>query len=121
MDQLEREKQILSLRLQVNYIANTLQRKYCPSWILLDDLIQWGWIGAIKAVDNFNSNHNPNHQVQLKTYAEYRIRGEILDQIRKDLRYSSKTEDLPINISVRDSFRDIKLTAYFLHKKANIG
>ena len=37
-----------------------------------------GVIGLIAAIDNFD----PSHNVKLKTYAEYKIRGAILDSLR---------------------------------------
>jgi RNA polymerase sigma factor for flagellar operon FliA len=44
----------------------------------LDDLISAGTIGLIAAIDRFD----PGHNVKLKTYAEYKIRGAILDSLR---------------------------------------
>jgi len=46
--------------------------------VSLEDLISAGVIGLIHAVDSFD----PKHNVKLKTFAEYRIRGAILDSIR---------------------------------------
>lgn len=45
----------------------------------MDDLISSGTIGLIAAIDNFD----PSVNVKLKTYAEYRIRGAILDSLRE--------------------------------------
>ena len=44
----------------------------------MDDLISAGTIGLVDAIDRFD----PGHNVQLKTYAEYKIRGAILDSLR---------------------------------------
>ena len=44
----------------------------------LDDLVSAGTIGLIAAIDRFD----PARQLQLKTYAEYKIRGAILDTLR---------------------------------------
>ena len=44
----------------------------------LDDLLSAGVIGLINAIDNFD----PGQNVKLKTYAEFRIRGAILDSLR---------------------------------------
>ena len=46
--------------------------------IELDDLISAGVVGLVSAVDNYNASHGAS----LKTYAEYKIRGAILDSIR---------------------------------------
>ena len=49
-----------------------------PESVNLDDLISTGTIGLIAAIDRFD----PGHNVKLKTYAEYKIRGAILDSLR---------------------------------------
>src|SRR5205814_2512334 len=49
-----------------------------PESISLDDLVSTGVLGLISAIDNFD----PTHNVKLKTYAEYKIRGAILDSLR---------------------------------------
>jgi RNA polymerase sigma factor for flagellar operon FliA len=46
--------------------------------VSLEDLISTGTVGLISAIDRFDSSHN----VKLKTYAEYKIRGAILDSLR---------------------------------------
>src|SRR5439155_8702005 len=50
-----------------------------PESVSLDDLITTGGVGLITAVDNFD----PSQNVKLKTYAEYKIRGAILDSLRE--------------------------------------
>lgn len=49
-----------------------------PDSVSLDDLISTGVLGLISAIDHFD----PTHNVKLKTYAEYKIRGAILDSLR---------------------------------------
>ena len=49
-----------------------------PPEVELNDLIAWGIEGLIKAKNNYKDNKG----TQFKTYAFYRIRGEILDKIR---------------------------------------
>ena len=73
----ERERLILEHLPQVRLIARRIQERL-PDSISLDDLISTGVIGLISAIDNFN----PVHNVKLKTYAEYKIRGAILDSLR---------------------------------------
>ena len=51
-------------------IARRIQERL-PENISLDDLVSTGVIGLISAIDNFD----PAHNVKLKTYAEYKIRG----------------------------------------------
>src|SRR5579871_6766447 len=71
------EQLILEHLLQVNWIANRIHERL-PGNTSLEDLVSIGIIGLINAIDNFD----PTLNVKLKTYAEYRIRGAILDSIR---------------------------------------
>src|SRR5438067_4785335 len=73
----ERERLILEHLPQVRLIARRIQERL-PESISLDDLVSTGVLGLISAIDNFD----PTHNVQLKTYAEYKIRGPILDSLR---------------------------------------
>jgi len=73
----EREQLILQHLPQVRLIARRIQERL-PENISLEDLISTGVIGLIAAIDNFD----PSHNVKLKTYAEYKIRGAILDSLR---------------------------------------
>ncbi|MCP5114873.1 MAG: FliA/WhiG family RNA polymerase sigma factor [bacterium] len=73
----ERERLILEHLPQVRLIARRIHERL-PESVSLDDLISTGIIGLINAIDNFDSTH----KVKLKTYAEYKIRGAILDSLR---------------------------------------
>jgi RNA polymerase sigma factor for flagellar operon FliA len=73
----EREQLILQHLPQVRLIARRIHERL-PEHINIDDLISAGTLGLISAVDNFD----PCQNVLLKTYAEYRIRGAILDSLR---------------------------------------
>jgi len=73
----ERERLILECLPQVRLIARRIHDKL-PESVSLDDLISTGVVGLITAVDNFD----PAQNVKLKTYAEYKIRGAILDSLR---------------------------------------
>jgi RNA polymerase sigma factor for flagellar operon FliA len=73
----ERERLILEHLPQVRLIARRIQERL-PDSISLDDLVSNGVLGLISAIDNFD----PAHNVKLKTYAEYKIRGAILDGLR---------------------------------------
>jgi RNA polymerase sigma factor FliA len=73
----QREQLILENLPQVNWIAARIHEKLPPN-IELDDLISAGIVGLMAAVDNFD----PSQNASLKTYAEYKIRGAILDSIR---------------------------------------
>ncbi|MCX6619806.1 MAG: FliA/WhiG family RNA polymerase sigma factor [Acidobacteria bacterium] len=73
----ERERLILEHLPQVRWIALRLKERL-PESFALDDLISTGVLGLIAAVDNYD----PSFNVKLATYAEYKIRGAILDSIR---------------------------------------
>jgi RNA polymerase sigma factor for flagellar operon FliA len=73
----ERERLILEHLPQVRLIARRIHERL-PPYISLDDLISTGVLGLLAAIDNFDESHN----VQLKTYAERRIRGAIIDSLR---------------------------------------
>lgn len=62
---------------QVRLIARRIHERL-PDSVSLDDLVSTGILGLISAIDHFD----PTHNVKLKTYAEYKIRGAILDSLR---------------------------------------
>lgn len=75
----ERERLILEHLPQVRLIARRIQERL-PKNISLEDLVSTGVLGLISAIDNFDPAHND----KLKTYAEYKIRGAILDSLGLD-------------------------------------
>jgi RNA polymerase sigma factor for flagellar operon FliA len=74
---LRREALVLQHLPQVRLIARRIHERL-PSYLSLDDLISAGVLGLLAAIDNFDETLN----VQLKTYAERRIRGAIMDSLR---------------------------------------
>src|ERR1039457_4870031 len=72
----ERDALILENLPQVRLLARRIPAKL-PETVSLDDLVSTGVVGLITAVDNFD----PSQNVKLKTYAEYKIRGAILDSL----------------------------------------
>ncbi len=73
----ERERLIIEHLPQVRLIARKIHERL-PDSIVLDDLLSAGVVGLIQAIDNFD----PRQNVKLRTYAEFRIRGAILDSLR---------------------------------------
>jgi RNA polymerase sigma factor for flagellar operon FliA len=73
----ERERLLAEHLPQVRYIARRIHGRL-PRNVQLEDLIHEGVIGLIDALDKFD----PLKQVQLKSYAQFRIRGAILDSLR---------------------------------------
>ncbi len=73
----DRENLILEHLPQVRLIARRIHDRL-PESVSLEDLVSTGIVGLIAAIDHFD----PGHNVKLKTYAEYKIRGAILDSLR---------------------------------------
>jgi len=61
----------------VKYVAGRIASRL-PSHVELDDLINAGIIGLMDAIDKFDSTR----KIKFKTYAEFRIKGAILDELR---------------------------------------
>ena len=74
----ERERLIVEHLPQVRLIARKIHERV-PASICFDDLYSAGIVGLIQAVDNFD----PRQKVKLRTFAEFRIRGAILDSLRE--------------------------------------
>ena len=74
----ERERLILEHLPQVRLVARKIHERL-PDSVCFDDLLSAGVIGLITAIDNFDASQN----VKLRTYAEFRIRGAILDSLRE--------------------------------------
>lgn len=72
-----RDQLILDHLPQVELLARRLHRR-CPHQVELDDLISAGTVGLIRAVDRFD----PSRNLKLKTLAEHRIQGALLDYLR---------------------------------------
>ena len=73
-----REQLILEYAPLVKLVAGRLSM-YLGFNVEYDDLVGYGVFGLIESVDRFN----PTKNVKFETYASLRIRGAILDQIRK--------------------------------------
>ncbi|MFR1256413.1 MAG: sigma-70 family RNA polymerase sigma factor [Eubacterium sp.] len=73
-----REQLILEYANVVNLVAGRLNM-YLGYTVDYDDLVGYGVFGLIDAIDKYDLTKN----VKFETYASLRIRGSILDQIRK--------------------------------------
>jgi len=62
---------------QVYYIARRIHERL-PQHVVFEDLVHSGVLGLIDAARNFDAAKN----VQFKSYAQFRIRGAILDSLR---------------------------------------
>ena len=73
----ERERLLLLHLPQVRLVAETLRIRLRFA-MELDDLVSYGVIGLLRAIERYD----PGRGVLLKTYAEHRIRGAMLDGVR---------------------------------------
>ncbi len=73
----ERDRLIEEHIPMIRYVAGRFAIKL-PKHVDIEDLESAGTIGLIDAVDKFD----PSKGIKLKTYAEIRIRGAILDELR---------------------------------------
>lgn len=78
LDPEERERLLAENLSEVRYIARRIHDRL-PSHVQFEDLVHAGILGLIDAVDKFD----PAKNVQLKSYARFRIRGAILDSLRQ--------------------------------------
>jgi len=74
----QRDPLLLGHLPQVRFIARRIHCRLPPQ-VLLDDLIHAGVLGLIDAIKKYD----PGKKVQLKHYAEFRIRGAIFDSLRQ--------------------------------------
>lgn len=76
-DPIIKDKIIVEYAPLVKFIAQKIASRL-PSNIELDDLVSCGVIGLMDAISKFD----PSRDNKFKTYAEFRIRGAILDELR---------------------------------------
>jgi RNA polymerase sigma factor for flagellar operon FliA len=74
----ERERKILEHLPQVRMLARRIHDRV-PGNVSLDDLVSTGILGLISAIDRFD----PSRNVQLRTFAEHKIKGAMLDSLRR--------------------------------------
>lgn len=103
LDPEKRNELILTYTPLIKYIASRLASRLPPQ-VALDDLISCGIIGLIDAIDKFDISKN----VQFKTYAEFRIKGAMLDELRS-------LDWVPR--SIRRKITDLEQTYSILEKK----
>lgn len=76
-DEGERTALIAKYAPMVEFLANLIALRLPPN-VSIDDLISAGSLGLLDAIEKFD----PSRKAHLKTYAKFRIRGAILDELR---------------------------------------
>lgn len=74
----ERDELVLSHLTEVHFIARRIHERL-PVFVPLEDLIHSGVLGLLEATQKFDSTRN----IRFKTFAQFRIRGAILDSLRE--------------------------------------
>jgi RNA polymerase sigma factor FliA len=77
IDPHKKEQLILEYASVIKYIAQRIATRL-PPHISVDDLMNAGVIGLIDAIEKYD----PSRDNTFKTYAEFRIRGAMLDELR---------------------------------------
>jgi RNA polymerase sigma factor for flagellar operon FliA len=73
----DRERLLMEHLVSVRFIARKLHQTL-PRHVELDDLVSAGMVGLMEACNRFDAHRH----VQFKSYAQFRIRGAILDWLR---------------------------------------
>lgn len=73
----EQEEQLMEHLPMVRYLARRIHERL-PHHVELDDLVSAGMLGLLDAMRKFD----PVKKVQFRSYAQFRIRGAILDSLR---------------------------------------
>jgi RNA polymerase sigma factor for flagellar operon FliA len=71
------EEIIVAFSPMIKYVANRIALRL-PPHIEVDDLISVGVLGLIDAIEKYDASRG----AKFKTYAEFRVRGSILDELR---------------------------------------
>src|SRR5438132_13129086 len=77
-DEDERQRLLMEQLPQVRYIARRIHERL-PRHVPFEDLVHAGVVGLIDALHKFDQGKH----VQFGSYAKFRIRGAILDNLRK--------------------------------------
>jgi len=99
----EREEIIQEIMPYIKYTAFRYQWKLPPQ-MTVDDLISAGTIGLLDAIEKYD----PAKNAKLKTYAEFRIRGAMLDEIRAN-DWAPKTLRKKMN-DIRAAYTEVEMT-----------
>ncbi len=75
----ERNEIIMEFLPKIQYIVQSIKQENLPPTVTEEDLINTGVLGLIDAINKYD----PEKGVKLSTYAEIRIRGHIIDSLRK--------------------------------------
>lgn len=87
--------------------SNTISSGKTPPGIEFEDLVSWGVEGLIKAKQRYQEGRGST----FKTYAYYRIRGEMFDCIRKEWKYLNPGDFQKYREDIRSRIADLAESA----------
>lgn len=91
VDGLTRDEACVRFQGKVLLLARRIvERLPSDTPIQLDDMVSYGAIGLLEAFDRYDGSRN----IQFSTYAEYRIRGAMLDALRSNDSFSRRRRQL---------------------------
>lgn len=79
LDRQQRDALVIAHQGLVRRVARTMVRSV-PRHVTVDDLVSFGQFGLLDAANRYDASRG----VQFNTFAYYRIRGAIFDQVRKE-------------------------------------
>jgi RNA polymerase sigma factor for flagellar operon FliA len=98
----EKERIIKDFLPKIRCLAQRLSFKLPPE-LSTEDLVSAGIIGLMEAIDRFD----PEKETKLKTYAEFRIRGAMIDEIRS-MQWASRDVKRKIG-EIRKGFEELEM------------
>lgn len=75
----DRDQIIKKFLPKIQYIVKSIKHENLPPIVEEEDLVQVGVLGLMNALDKYDQNKG----IKLSTYAEIRIRGQIIDHLRE--------------------------------------
>lgn len=87
--------------------SNITSSSKMPPGVIFNDLVSWGVEGLVKAKNNYDDSKG----AQFKTYAFYRVRGEILDSLRKEWSYRKPTDYRADKARIENRIAELTLAA----------
>ena len=89
---------------EVHFIARQIHERL-PGGVSLEDLVHSGVLGLLEATQRYDSTKN----VQFKTFAQFRIRGAILDSLRELDRASRRLRTKSRNLNAASEQLSLRL------------
>jgi len=95
---------VLDHQPMIESIASSIfNRSKLPVGVDYEDLVSWGGEGLIKAYNNYKTDRG----TIFKTYAYYRVRGEIYDRIRAEWTYRNPTDYADQRKRIQERIADV--------------